>query len=148
MNRSAGPELAAQLRGHQPDAPDSDGLLLAGDWLGARRALVFLVSDFHFPLETAERVLASLAYHDVVPVVLWDDYEYQDLPHFGLVRVFDPETRRARLLLMRPGLRRRIERNFAARGRALFELFARHGRAPLVLAGGFDADAVTAYFYH
>ena len=64
----------------------------AARFVGTRRALIFLVSDFHFPLPLCERVMSSLAYHDVVPVVVWDRHEFERLPDFGLVRMTDPES--------------------------------------------------------
>jgi hypothetical protein len=147
MNRAAGAELAERLRAYQPRGLSSQALLSAADSLGGRRALVFLVSDFHFPAPLLAQVLSALAYHDVVPVMLWDRHEHERLPRFGLVRVFDHETHGSRLLLMRPGLRRRIQERFAVQRKQLFDVFAQHGRLPLLMEDGFDADEVTRYFF-
>ncbi len=147
MNRAAGIDMAERLRSTQPIGQNSHGLLSAAELIGKRRALIFLVSDFHFPLSLLDEVLASLAYHDVVPTVLWDRHEFEGLPRFGLARVVDRETGRSRLLLMRPGFKKRIEQAFVARRAALLEVFTRHGRAPLILENGFDADEVTHYFF-
>ncbi len=146
-NRAAGNELTAQLRTCQPAAENSEGLLKAAELIGARRALVFVVSDFHFPFPLLEQVLASLAHHDVVPTLLWDRHEYEQLPRFGLVRIADRETQRSRLLLLRPSLRKRVKEEFVARRAHLEQIFGRYGRAPLVLKNGFDADEVTHYFF-
>ncbi len=146
MHRAASAALADRLRELPLTGRDSRGLLAAAESVGARRALVFLVSDFHFPLPLLEEVLASFAYHHVVPVILWDRYEYEDLPRFGLARVLDRELQRSRLLLMRPSLRKRIEERFAERRDTLHETFMRHGCRPLLLEDGFDADEVTRYF--
>jgi len=70
LNRAAGAELAEQLRARPARGKDSEGLLAAAERVGSRRALIFLISDFHFPLDLAERVLASLAYHDVAGHVM------------------------------------------------------------------------------
>lgn len=147
MNRAAGIELAEQLRTWQPQGNNSEGLLKAAELIGTRRALVFLVSDFHFPRALLEQILGSLAHHDVVPALLWDRYEFEQLPRFGLARVMDRETGHSRLLLMRPTLRKRIEREFALRRERLTDVFCRYGRLPLVLQDGFDADEVTHYFF-
>lgn len=147
VNRAAGADLAEQLRAHALSGHAADGLLDAADFLGARRALVFLVSDFHFPPELLRRVLATLAYHDVVPVVVWDPCEYHDLPAFGFARVTDPETARSRLLFMRPRLKQRIGEIFAARRRTLSDIFTQHGRVPLFVGDGFDPAEVTRYFF-
>ncbi|MSR13921.1 MAG: hypothetical protein EXR86_05015 [Gammaproteobacteria bacterium] len=147
MNRAAGIDLARQLRTRPPQGSNSEGLLKAAELLGTRRALVFLVSDFHFDPTLLDEILVSLAYYDVVPVMVWDRHEYAQLPRFGIVRVMDHETGRNRLLLMRPSLRQRIEREFDSRRERLAEIFRQHGRLPLVLEDGFDADEVTHYFF-
>ncbi len=147
LNRAAGNELADQLRTRSPKAINSEGLLTAAEQLGSCRALVFLVSDFHFSTSLLEQVLASLAYHDVVPVVLWDRQEFEDLPDFGIARVIDHETNQSRLLLLRPSLRKRIQQKFIKRREKLFELFRQYGRAPLLLLDGFKPDEVTHYFF-
>lgn len=147
VNRAAGADLAVTLRAHTLSGRSADGLLDAADFLGARRALVFLVSDFHFPADLLRRVLRSLAYHDVVPVVVWDPREYDELPGFGLARVVDPETTRSRLLFMRPRLKQRIREVFAARQNALSDTFTQHGRVPLFIGDGFDPAEVTRYFF-
>lgn len=147
LNRAAGHEIAQQLYTKDLHANSSESLLHAAEQLGGKRALVFLVSDFHFPKELLEQVLASLAYHHVVPVMLWDRYEYEHLPNYGIARVADPETNRSRLLLMRPWLKKRIQEAFTQRREKLFELFGQYGRMPLLLEDGFNSDEVTHYFF-
>ncbi len=146
INPAHGQEMAARLRAWSRPCPHADGLLRAADLLGARRALVFLLSDFHFPLAFTERVLASLAYHDVVPVVMWDRAEYLDLPARGLVRLRDPESGRERLLLMRRALKQQIERAYHERRAALLKLCGQYARPPLFLQDAFVPDDVTRYF--
>lgn len=145
--RGAGPELAARLRALQPEGAGAEGLVEAPRRLSRERALVFLVSDFHFPLDFARRVREGFGRHDLVPVVLWDPEEYRHLPSFGLVRLRDPETGAVRTLLMRRSLRERIARAFADRRAALEELFRAAGRPPLFMEHGFNPDAVTDYFH-
>ena len=147
MNRAAGSEIAAQIRSHALTDQDSRGLLSAERYLGSRRALVFLVSDFHFPTKEISRVLASLAFHDVIPIILWDEEEYRRLPRYGLARIADPESGKSRLLIMRPRLQARIEALFEARKQTLLRLMSHIGRRPLLLENGFDADEITRYFY-
>jgi uncharacterized protein (DUF58 family) len=147
LNRAAGAAFADQLRARQPQGKNSEGLLAAAELLGSRRALVFLLSDFHFSPALLEQVLASLAYHDVIPVMLWDRQEYEDLPDFGIARVTDLETSRSRMLLMRPVLKQRIQQKFIDRREKLVELFCQYGRAPLLLQDGFNPDEVTRYFF-
>src|SRR5688572_24124016 len=75
--------------------------------LPAQRALVFLVSDFHLPLADVAQVLASLAAHDVVPVVLWQPVEFGLSADHALAQVQEPESGERRWLWWRPALRTR-----------------------------------------
>jgi len=139
-------DAADALRRTTAPGRNADGLLAAAALVGARRALVFLVSDFLLPLALVEQVLGTFAYHDVVPVMLRDDAEHERLPRWGLARVRDAETGQQRLLFLRPSLRRRMQAHAHARHEALLQLFLRRGRPPLVIEDRFDADAVTRYF--
>lgn len=145
-HKAAAPELSQRLSTFIPRGKSSDGLHQAASLLGKQRALVFLVSDFHFALERVADLLGGLIRHDVVPVVLWDSAEYQRLPGWGLVYVQDPETGERRRLLMRPGLRKKFRAAFAQRRADLNRLCSRYGREPFFLIDSFDADALTEYF--
>ena len=146
FNRAAGLNIANDIRSLNFTGRNVNGLSNASDFLGSKRSLVFLLSDFHYPLRQIESIMNSFAYHDVVPVVIWDRYEYEKLPNFGLMRVADPETGANRLLFMRASLRRKIQESFETRREKLLQLFAREGRTPLILLDGFRADEVSRYF--
>ena len=147
LNRAAGLELSEKVRQHGAVGKNSEGLLKAADSLGARRALVFLVSDFHLPFELLENLMASLALHDVVPVMLWDKQEYQELPSYGLAYLRDAESNKNRMLLMRPSLKNKIQQQFVQRQEKLFSFFGQYGRSPILLENEFKSDEVTQYFY-
>lgn len=147
LQRGLGAVLAERLRAFEPTGAGADGLPAAAGLLGRRRALVFLVSDFHLPPALVERLLAALNRHDLVPVICWDEAEYRDLPRFGWARVRDPESGAERGLLLRPALRRAIRARFGERRAALETLLRRHGRRPLYLGSRFRAAAVTRYFH-
>ncbi len=142
--RGLGTLLADRLRAHVP-AGGAGGLAEARRLLPAQRALIFLVSDFHWPPELVDRVLAPLAHHELVPVVLSDRQEFEP-PARGLVTLRDAESGAQRLLWMRPALRERWRAGRAAREQRLRELFHRHRLDPLMLGDGYDADAVSAHF--
>ena len=114
--------------------------------LPQRRALVFLVSDFHWPTGRLARILAHLARHDVVPVVVWDAREYADLPRRGLVHLVDPETGRRRTLWMRQALAEQWRAAYAGRRAELTRRFTRSGRPPLFAGPHFVASTFTDYF--
>ncbi len=145
--RAAAGEVAQVLRSRQPDGRSAHGLLDAHRHLSPRRSLVFLLSDFHFGLDEAAALLASLAHHDLVPVVLWDATEFSLSATHGLAQVLDPETGRQRLVWWRPALRERWRVQQAQRREALLALFRTQRLSPLFVEGGFDADAVTRHFH-
>ena len=139
-------DLVTRLRTFTPRGRGSAGLLEALPMIGGQRSLVFLVSDFHFPLALLDRLLAGLARHRLVPVVLADSSESDPAPAFGLTRVSDPETGEERTLLMRPALRRRLRAQAERRHKALSERFLAYGTEPLRLTDHFEIDRVNAWF--
>jgi Mg-chelatase subunit ChlD len=145
--RGAGSTIAGALRALQPDGRSAQGLLAAHAYLSRQRSLVFLLSDFHLPLGFVAELLDSLAAHQVVPVLLWDAREFALSAQRGLAQVLDPETGQRRLVWWRPALRRKWLVLQQQRREALHQLFGTHRLRPLLLADGFDADAVTRYFH-
>lgn len=145
-SRTAGALAGKQLRALEPSGRTATGLLEGVERVPPARSLVFLVSDFHFSAELLSGLLAGLALHAVVPVVLRDSAE-GIAPRFGIARVFDAETGRERTLLLRPALARRLQQAIADRAQALIDTCTRFGRAPLFIHDRFEADAVTRYFY-
>jgi hypothetical protein len=145
--RGAGAEIARRLRALHPEGRDARGLLDAPRHLSRQRALLFLVSDFHLPLELVAAVLDGLSVHEVVPTVLWDPLEFGLGAARGLAQVIDPESGRQRLVWWRPLLRARWEAAHAQRREALLQLFRARRLKPLFIDGGYDADAVTRHFH-
>jgi uncharacterized protein (DUF58 family) len=144
--RGAGAALAQQLRALVPQGRCADALGAAHRHLPRRRALVFLASDFHLPLPRIEQVLASLAAHDVVPVVLWQSAEFAAAPARGLAWVSEPESGTRQWLWWRPALRESWQHAATQRRKQLLEVFRAHRVAPLFMEDAFDADAVTRHF--
>jgi uncharacterized protein (DUF58 family) len=140
-------ELTTRLRDYQPDGSSAEGLLEAGRYLGHSRALVFLISDFHMPLELLEQSLNMLSRHHVVPIVVWNAEEYSQLPNFGLSTIVDPETGSRRTLFFRKQLRERFEQAFAARKETLQQLFMHYETPPHYVEDRFDAAAISEYFH-
>ena len=145
--RGVGGAIARRLRGWHPDGRSAHGLLGAQQVLPRRRALVFLVSDFHLPPALVDAVLASLAAHDVVPVVLWDALEFDLGARRGLAQVIDPESGRQQLLWWRPALRAQWQALQRQRREALKQRLRAHRLEPLFIEDGFDAEAVTRHFH-
>jgi uncharacterized protein (DUF58 family) len=126
--------------------PGSAGLLQAQRYLPNHRALVFLVSDFHFPLPLLQAILQNLSRHNVIPLVLWDQAEYSRLPDWGLFQVQDMEIGKRRTLWLRPGLKRKIEQAFAQRRSLLQHYFRAFGCEPLFIENGYHPAQLTQYF--
>lgn len=143
--RGIGAALAKRLRAFEPRGASAAGLVEARRLLPAQRALVFLVSDFHWPLTQLDAVLGGLAHHELVPVVVWDRQEF-DLPHNGLAALVDAESGAQRLVWMRRSLRERWQAAQGERQAALQQTFRKHRLAPLMLADGFRADLVSRHF--
>jgi len=145
-HRGAGMLLAQTLRTLQPQGRSARALRDAHRHLPQRRSLVFLVSDFHLPLDELDAVLATLAPHEVVPVVLWQPVEFALGAAHGLAQVQEPESGARQWLWWRPALRTRWQAAQAQRRAALLQRFRAQRLAPLFIEGAFDADAVTRHF--
>ncbi len=145
--KGAGTELSRRLLSFAPGGKGVSGLLHTPQYLGRQRTLVLLASDFHFPLGLLEQVLDALSSHAVVPVVIWDEAEFAQLPRFGLGMVSDSETGERRRVFMRAGMNERVAEAFEMRRQELVHVFHTHGIEPLFLTQGFSADTMTDYFY-
>lgn len=140
-------ELADSLAGYRPPHVGSRGMQEIHHYLPRERSLLLLVSDFHMPLPELEQAMSTLMRHHVVPLVLWDAAEYRSLPQFGIASVTDSESGARRTLFLRRDFRERILQAFEERRQALEQLFLRFDSPPLFFEDGFDADALTEYFY-
>ena len=146
-SRGAGQALAERLRSLPLEGRSAAGLGHAHRHLGRQRTLVFLVSDFHLPLAEVAATLASIAQHDLVPVVLWEPLEFELPATRGLVHVVDPESGARRLVWWRAALREPWRAAHRQRRAALLALFRAQRLKPLFIEAGFDADAVTRHFH-
>jgi uncharacterized protein (DUF58 family) len=146
-SRGAGAALSKQLRTMQPDGANANGLLDAHKYLARQRALIFLVSDFHFPIAQLDALMQTLSQHQVIPIVLWDDAEYASLPNYGFVNLRDSESGRQRSVWMRPKLRERIQSHFAQHRADMEQIFLQRQSPALFLHGAFAPDMLTQYFY-
>jgi len=140
-------EMAENLKSHQPKEVGSRALVDTINMLPRERSLIFLVSDFHMPIEDLEASLVLMLRHHIIPVILWDTAEYDDLPDFGIANVTDPETGAKRTLFLRKEYKKRILESFAARRKAIEDLFLRFDMQPFFVSNQFDADLLSDYFH-
>lgn len=144
--KTAGQRICAQLRDFTPRESSARGILGAPGLMGRTRSLIFLCSDFHFSLALTGQILTALAYHTVVPVVLWDTMELE-VPPTGIATFREAETGRRRTLWLRTSYRQRIQKAYTERRENLTDFFLAFGLRPLFLIDKFDAGAMTRYFY-
>jgi hypothetical protein len=140
---TAGTGSAGKRNGTALDSIDGMGDL----WrlLPARRSLVLIVSDFLAPPAQWERIFATLAAHQVVPLIVEEAVDPVPV-RWGLAHLTDAETGASRVLWMRPALGRRIARERIDHGERISALMARHHLRPLRLRPPFDPSQLTAYF--
>jgi uncharacterized protein (DUF58 family) len=141
----AAPTIAQQLV-QAPFKGHAESLLALRPLLPSKRALVFLVSDFHFPLPSLKRIMAQFSAHAVVPIVLWDESEYKELPEWGIIKLKDLEHQQTKTLFMRPAYKQKIMAAFAQRKRDLQNEFRSFAAEPVFLEGRYQAQKLTAYF--
>jgi uncharacterized protein (DUF58 family) len=140
-------ELTSALKSFEPEQVGSAGLSDVNRFLPRERSLIFLISDFHMPMNELEDSLSLMMQHHVVPIVLWDSSEYKNLPEFGITSVTDCETGEKRTLFLRKDMRANIVASFEARRAEIEALFMKFDMAPFFVEGDFDADALTEYFH-
>jgi hypothetical protein len=117
--------------------------------LAGRPGLVFLVSDFHWPLDGLASVLDELAPACVLPMIAWDRAEAEPPAEGAWLSVREAESGALRSVWTGAAVRERWRDAVAARRAELRALFAARGLAPFELcgaAGGFDADGLTRHF--
>jgi hypothetical protein len=146
LNRGAGEWLDRKLARHAPSGSSARGLLEVAAQLPLQRALVFLVSDFHWPARDLEALLTRLAQHAVVPVVLWDPAEAQETRRHGIAVLRDMESGARRFVWLRPGLVDGLRRRRRSREAELRRVCARFGSTPFFVRDRFDPLAMTRHF--
>jgi hypothetical protein len=143
-SRQPSDEVLARLRAEAFDGRAASAVIDAAALTPRHAALVFLLSDFLFPVAWLDSALDRMARHDVVPV--WLRHAAPGAGERGLLELRDAESGAWRSLWMRPALAQRWREAHDAHERALRECFARHDRVPLTIDAAFDADAVSEFF--
>lgn len=146
LNRGAAEWLDRRVASLVPSGASARGLLESAAQLPHRRALVFLVSDFHWPADDLVQTLRALAHHSVVPVVLWDPAEADAVHRHGIATIKDLESGARRFVWLRPGLVDSLRKRRDRQEEMLRHAFARSGSAPFFVRGRFDPLQLTRYF--
>ena len=154
VSRGMGSIMASALRAMATPEPSATnaagaqhGLEEAASHLAGQQGLVFLVSDFHWPLQGLDVVLDLLAHASVIPIVVWDPAEIEPPESNALASLRDAESGARRTLWMRPKLRDDWRRAVTQRRTEIDSFFASRGIGPFYIEGAFDADALSRYFF-
>jgi len=139
-------ETISELKQYSTELTGSKGIVDLPYYLGTKRSLVFWISDFHLPIETIEKTLNAMSAHQIVPVVMWDEQEYQKLPKFGFGNLIDPETGLSSRYFFRQSLREQFIEAFEKRRETLNALFLKLDYPALYINGEYHPDAFTHYF--
>jgi hypothetical protein len=146
VSRGIGALMASVVRQAGAAARGFEGLEAAVQRIAGRRGLVFLVSDFHWPLERLDAILDLLAHAYVVPVIVWDPAEIEPPALDALAQLRDAESGARRTLWLRPKLRSQWRDAVARRRSQLDGLFAARAIRPFYVVGAFDGEAMSQYF--
>ena len=147
--RGTGYLMAAELDGLASGSARRgglEGLAACAARTPGEAALVFVVSDFHFPLAGVGAVLERFAATAVVPLVVHDPAELEPPAEDGWLSVVDAESGRRRSLWLRESTRRRWREGVAARREAIDAAFVAHDVHPFHVTGRFDAEALSRHF--
>ena len=146
LSRGVGEVMASMLASCQGAAGGIDGLEEATLHLAGRHGLIFLASDFHWPLDRLDGVLDLLAHSYVVPLVVWDPAETQPPKHDGLMPLRDVESGHRSTIWLRPRTRERWHEAIERRRAELNGRFTSRGIRPFYINGEFDGEALSNYF--
>lgn len=147
LTRGVGGVMADLLRNCKGAAGGVQGLEEALQRIAGRGGLVFLVSDFHWPLDRLGPALDLLAHAYVVPMIVWDPAEIEPPSHDALAAVHDSESGVRRTLWVRPRLREAWRTAVVSRRVALDRLFESRQLRPFYVTGTFDGEAMSRYFF-
>jgi uncharacterized protein (DUF58 family) len=146
VDRGAGDWIARKLARFTPSGDNARGLLQVIPRMPHRRALVFLVSDFHWPEQDIAAILRGLAHHAVVPVVLRDPAEADAIHRRGIAVLRDLETGAQRFVWLRRGLIDALRRERDRREDVLRRSCRAAGCTPFFVRERFDPALLSRYF--
>lgn len=149
FGRGIGLTMAAAIGNcdvHDAQANFGDGLAECVDRIAGTRGLLFLVSDFHWPLDRLAPILDKLVGTLVVPLVVWDKSEIEPPERGSHLSVCDAESGQNRRLWLRNKTRQQWRDNVLRRRDEIAVTFAANDIRPLHLDNGFEAEHLSRYF--
>lgn len=138
--------ISQRLRNFKPVGRHTDGLLQAKYHL-PQKSLVFLLSDFYFKSEFLDKLLASLAGHFIVPVVLAIPQLSFAGKRYAMAQLQDAETTEIKFVINTPAFQDRIAKRELEHMENINSVCRKHGTKPLLIETDFSARDVTSYFF-
>ncbi len=146
INRSAWFWIKQHLSRLEPSGNNADGLLDVAPLLPKQRCLVFVISDFRWAKENTKKLFQALNHHDVVPIILQDPSEFNQLPMRGIATLQDLETGTSQFVWLRPALKEKIVSARLSHLKSLEDTCRIYGHKPFLVRGEFQATHLTQYF--
>lgn len=147
LNRGMGNVMAEMLRQCDTRPGSIEGLLEAAAPLAGRQGLIFLVSDFHWPLARLNEALDMLGSAWLVPMIVWDPAETEPPAQDTLAMLADAETGVRRTLWIGAKVRNQWRATVAQRKAELDHVFIARNIRPFHAHGAFDGEAMSQYFF-
>ena len=138
--------LINRLSNYQAKKGGHRGIKSVYQFLPKDKTLIFFISDFHIPIKDIKEGFSLLNRHQVVPIVLWNKSEYENLPGFGILTVNDPESGEESTMLLRKNMNKRIQRNFNERKKLLEKTFIQLNSPAFFVGEKFKPLQMTEYF--
>jgi len=138
--------LINRLSNYQAKKGGHRGIKSVYQFLPKDKTLIFFISDFHIPIKDIKEGFSLLNRHQVVPIVLWNKSEYENLPSFGILTVNDPESGKESTMLLRKNMNKRIQRNFNERKKLLEKTFIQLNSPAFFVGEEFKPLQMTEYF--
>ena len=129
-----------------PVAGTADALAQTIDQISGTSGLVFLVSDFHWPLNSLDPMLDKLGSAMVVPIVVWDEAEVNPPSPGQLLSARDIESGRKKHLWLTQRKREQWLTTIEQRRIDIAELFSNHDIHPFFIEGVFNSEDLSRHF--
>ena len=147
LGKGTGSVMAAMLRTCETRSGGIAGLEDVAMHFSGRRGLIFLLSDFHWPIGSLVTVLDFFAHAYLVPMIVWDPAEIEPPRSNAIAALRDAESGVRRTLWLRAELRGQWRAAVAQRRAELDRAFIARGIRPFHVSGAFDGEALSQYFF-
>ena len=125
---------------------NTDALMQCVESVAGKSALVFVVSDFHWPLEQIGQALEPLSGSLVVPLVIWDHAEVTPPDGKRLLSATQIGSKASRHLWLTSAVREQWKANVESRQQEIATVFSSRDVKPFWITGGFNAESLSRYF--